>query len=234
MFRTFIEVPSNVCFCWIKQCPKKKFNIQPMWCATRSFISNVTSPRKSGSAGIDNNFDLCDDFHDNRFDDDKLILKPTKNILLKTIEQKLKCTLKDAMNIVKKNPELKMGAVNEISKTIKCLLDNEITPKSILDIWLLKYNESKTFFINHNILNSSQSFILENFSIKIPYIRLMKPRDINDFVPLLILPPPRLNQIRLLTKYEESIVPGGHRVYFLSNELKVQDSLPFRCIHNLS
>lgn len=57
--------------------------------------------------------------------------------------------------------------------------------------------------------------------IKCPQIAAMHPRNINDFVPLLKVTAPRLNQIRKLTKAERNLIPGGHRIYFFSDSLNV-------------
>lgn len=49
----------------------------------------------------------------------------------------------------------------------------------------------------------------------------MRPHQIDDYVPLLHLSVDELTTIANKIDEERIIVPGGSRIYFLSNQLKV-------------
>lgn len=53
----------------------------------------------------------------------------------------------------------------------------------------------------------------------------LKERAINDFVPLLDLNTDRLKQICQLIAAERDQIPGGNRIYYFSDKLKVLQTI---------
>lgn len=54
---------------------------------------------------------------------------------------------------------------------------------------------------------------------------MLKPKNINDFAPLLIASHASLNRAVKISDRERSFMPGGNRIYFLSEKLNLEPSL---------
>lgn len=134
-----------------------------------------------------------------------LLKNPSKELLLKTIRQKLDCNEAQAFRVYSSHSDMRQENVKNVMQIIDYLFENNVTGQSILENpWLLVNN-------------------YKSIKIKLPLIQLTKPVDINDLVPLMRATPSRLNKIYRLTKMEESFLPGRHRVYYISQKLGVCD-----------
>lgn len=68
-------------------------------------------------------------------------------------------------------------------------------------------------------------FMLSEFTkIKLDIIKEIVPAngDINDFIPLMKTTVARLNLIKEAAKKDSNNIPGGHRLYFISDKLNVK------------
>lgn len=52
-------------------------------------------------------------------------------------------------------------------------------------------------------------------------VKAMKPKDINDFVPLVQVSTSKLLKLKRAAKKEENVVPKKHRIYYFSRALNV-------------
>lgn len=58
--------------------------------------------------------------------------------------------------------------------------------------------------------------------MKLDAIKAMNPMDVNDFIPLMGLTLSQLKRVVKCAVAECEIMPGGHRIYFFSNNLNVR------------
>lgn len=132
---------------------------------------------------------------------------PAKNLLIRVIRHKLNCNLTTAMRIYNTQAELRHENIKNIVQIVDYLLEMGVTGDSILENpWLISNN-------------------FKAITSKIPMILEMKPRNINDFVPLLRATPIRMNKMKKLSISEAGFVPGGHRVYLFSDKLEVEPKI---------
>lgn len=122
---------------------------------------------------------------------------------INTLTTQLDCTPQQAQRIFKSHPSLR-GNIATIESVCKLLNKNGVTDASIIE---------NPFLLGHS------EKILDN---KLLLLRTQKPRNINDFVPLLRATPSRLNKIRKLSAAEAPFLPGGHRIYYLAERLSVE------------
>lgn len=115
----------------------------------------------------------------------------------------LKCSPRRAQELLLNNPELLDHTAN-FEPVCRVLLEQRITVESIL--------------ANGFLLASSPAILAK----KLPLLHVQRPRDLNDFVPLLRASISRLHKMRKLTARESSVLPGGHRVYYLADRLTLQ------------
>lgn len=169
----------------------------------------TTIQQQQASDSLD---DITDDvvgsYNENLTIQNELKLNPNMQIVANVLRQKFEIGKNTAERIIRAYPELRHKAPKNMSDIVDYLLENGATEESLIEnLWLLSYK--------HKLI-----------TVKLPIIQAMKPRDINDFIPLLKVTAPRLAQLRQLTKMEESFMPSGHRIYFLSDKLKVIDMWP--------
>lgn len=62
---------------------------------------------------------------------------------------------------------------------------------------------------------------------KLDLIDKMKPRQIEDFLPLVEMKIPELEKCVSEANYEADRIPEGHRIYFLSKQLNVSAMVNF-------
>lgn len=169
---------------------------------------NLVIPRIAPTVLPKTDADASDDIADddcvpnqvfNKSNHSHLLKNANKDLLLKTIRQKLDCNEAQAFRIYSTQADMRQENVKNIMQIMDYLFEKGVTGQSILENpWLLVNN-------------------YKSIMIKIPLLQLSQPVDINDFVPLLRATPTRLNKIYKLTKLE-----GHHRVYYLSNKLGVR------------
>lgn len=53
-------------------------------------------------------------------------------------------------------------------------------------------------------------------------VKEMKPKDINDFVPLAQVSTTKLVKLKRQAKREENAVPKKHRIYYMSDAMNVR------------
>lgn len=75
----------------------------------------------------------------------------------------------------------------------------------------------------------------DHIKIKLDIMNHIVPKggDINDFVPLLYTTVPRLHLYRTLAKQDQTVIPGQHRIYYISNLLQVMSPLSLMLTHNV-
>lgn len=122
---------------------------------------------------------------------------------VKTLTTQLDCTPQQAERIFNTHSSLR-ERITTIESICKLLFKNGVTDTSIIE---------NPFLLGHT------EKILEN---KLLLIKTQKPRNINDFVPLLRAPPTRLSKIRKISAIEAPFLPGGHRIYYLAERLNVE------------
>lgn len=59
-------------------------------------------------------------------------------------------------------------------------------------------------------------------------IKRMKPRHIDDFVPLLDMTESTLHEVATMSAKEYDDIPENNRIYYLSRELEVRNSSYFQ------
>lgn len=130
-------------------------------------------------------------------------LKPSKHLLIEVIKLKLDCDDNRAIEIFNTPPDLRNENVKKLVEIVEYLLDNGINGDSILaNPWLISSN-------------------LKAIKAKVPLLQLMRPRNINDLVPLMCASVMRMQSMKKLAIDEASYIPGGNRVYLLSDTLQV-------------
>lgn len=122
---------------------------------------------------------------------------------IKTLTQLLKCPPHIVQHLLLAQPELADHPAN-VESICHYMLSHAVTPASILE--------------NVHVLSSP----MKTIAIKLPLLHVQRPRDINDFVPLLRGSVQRLNKMRKLTAMEVDCLPGGHRVYYLAGRLELE------------
>lgn len=125
---------------------------------------------------------------------------------VKTLTIQLDCTPQQAQRIFNTYPSLREN-LSTIEALCKLLFKNGVTDNSIIE---------NPFLLGHT------EKILAN---KLLLIRTQRPRNINDFVPLLRATPTRLTAIRKISMLEASHLPGGHRIYYLADRLNVEPKI---------
>lgn len=155
----------------------------------------------------DSSDDITDDFvGSTAYNESQTIqneLKISKNNAKKALRRKLEIGETNADRIIRSNPEIKTKAAKNVSDVVDYLIENGATEESLIEnVWIVSYT--------HKLI-----------TVKLPILQRMKPRDINDFIPLLKVNLPTLIQLRKLSQFEEPFMPGGHRIYFLSDKLNV-------------
>lgn len=90
-----------------------------------------------------------------------------------------------------------------LNENIRHLVQNDVTIESILD--------------NIEIIGLKEDELKQ----KITCVQSMRPHDINDFLPLVLIPSKSLVQIKSTT--DQDILPDGftHRIYYFSDALQV-------------
>ncbi|KAG5683268.1 hypothetical protein PVAND_012558 [Polypedilum vanderplanki] len=133
--------------------------------------------------------------------------KKTKENMIKKFQHILQCTDEEATQIVTKNQKLIKSDPYQISDCIEFLFENNVSIKSI---------------INHPWLLTMDRKLLET---KLVRLKLLKPRDINDFVPLLQFSILILKRLIKKCIREREVIPEGNRIYYLSKKLNVEPSV---------
>lgn len=122
---------------------------------------------------------------------------------VKTLTTQLDCTPQQAQRIFNTQPSLREN-IATIESVCKLLSKYGVTDASIIE---------NPFLLGHSEKILDQKLLL---------LKTQRPRNINDFVPLLRATPTRLNKIRKLSALEAPFLPGGHRIYYLAERLSVE------------
>lgn len=114
----------------------------------------------------------------------------------------LQCTPRSAQLVLVDQPDLVDHAAN-VEPVCRYLLAQRVSADAIL---------ANGFLLATPVVQ---------LAAKVPLLLVQRPRDINDFVPLLRATTSRLQRIRKQAAREADFLPGGHRVYYLAGRLQL-------------
>lgn len=125
---------------------------------------------------------------------------------IRTLCIALKCSPRTAQQVVIDQPELIEHTAN-VEPVCRYLLGQRISVDAIL---------ANGFLLAEPVAQ---------LAAKLPLLLVQRPRDLNDFVPLLRASSSRLQRIRKQANREAGILAGGHRVYYLAGRLQLEPSV---------
>ena len=124
-----------------------------------------------------------------------------KNYLSTRIKNLLDCTSEQAKSFLGKEQSLKKLQPNYVCNMISLLLQENVSAAFILDNpWILLQQEG-------------------DLKSKLAIIKRMKPKKLEDFVPMITLKNEELTKIAKIIEFQASTTPMGNRIYYFSNRL---------------
>lgn len=125
-----------------------------------------------------------------------------KNYLNTRIKSLLDCTNEQAKQFIAKEQSLKKLQPNFVCNLISLLLQEGVSCAFILDNpWILLQQEG-------------------DIKSKLAIIKRMKPKKLEDFVPMITLKNDDLLKIAKIIEFQASTTPMGNRIYYFSSRLK--------------
>ncbi|XP_070502452.1 transcription termination factor, mitochondrial [Chironomus tepperi] len=119
----------------------------------------------------------------------------------------LHCTDSEATKMINSHKRLIDADSGKISIMIEYLFDNEISIRTIINNpWLLTMDK-------------------EYLRKKLIRVKMLKPKNINDVVPLLQASHAALNRAVKIVEREKSFIAEGSRIYYLSEKLNLDPAL---------
>lgn len=147
-----------------------------------------------------------------------------KESMVRNISNILKCEEKKAMELYEEIPAIRPpDSLHVLKENVELFMKNGLSLESLSQNALLLTKDTgknaiNIKFIFEKLKNNSS---LASLRRKIGVLHDMRPRQIDDYVPLLHLSMTKLKTIASKFNEERDIVPGGSRIYFLSAKLKV-------------
>ena len=130
-----------------------------------------------------------------------------KNYLTIRIKSLLDCSNEAAKHFIAKEQSLKKLQPSFLCNLITLLLQEGVSSAFILDNpWILLQQEG-------------------DIKAKLAIIKRMKPKKLEDFVPMITLKSEELSKIAKIIEFQASTTPYGNRIYYFSNRLKAPPHL---------
>lgn len=125
-----------------------------------------------------------------------------KNYLSIRIRGLLDCSNEEAKQFIAKEQSLKKLQPNFVCSIISLLLQEGVSAAFILDNpWILLQQEG-------------------DIKSKLSIIKRMKPKKLEDFVPMITLKNEDLLKVAKIIEFQASTTPMGNRIYYFSSRLK--------------
>lgn len=124
--------------------------------------------------------------------------------------------------------KLKGNASSDITLNKHILLENGVTVETIVDhpsvLWTGIYINSYKLVNVSFTLSTVCSIDACDLKGRLELIQRMKPKHINDFVPLLLFDQIKLEEVVNSAQNDIHVLPNGyiHRIYYLSDKLQVK------------
>lgn len=141
-------------------------------------------------------------------------------------QKKLNCTEEEAFKILDKNKTLSKIPPQTLRRNTEILARFKVKDSTIIsNAWLLEFPFSKLtqhYSYDRIIINF---YFLGELKDKLRLIEKLKPREFEDFVPLIRLPSADLTRLQHSFKQDKETVPETNRIYFFSKRLNVEPAI---------
>lgn len=126
-----------------------------------------------------------------------------KNYLMTRVKSLLNCTQQEIKELISKEQSLKKMQPTFVCNIITYLLEEGLSKAIILENpWLLLQRE-------------------DDIREKIPIIKSMEPKKIDDFVPLAVIKREELYKLAKIMEHQRGTLEHENRIYYFSDKLKV-------------
>lgn len=187
-------------------------------------LKTLLHKNKSVCCGCRVDRNLSSSCHANSSSEAKPKLGPSKEVYAENFKFFLKCSYKEAANIIEQCPEISKRSLLEINKQIVKLTEKNISARNIvISPWLL--NETSDGKRQSNVFRTINliGIILEKLDELINDVRKLDPsRDFNDFVPLATVTKENLEKLVPIFQRDKKIIPEGNRIHHFSKRLDIE------------
>lgn len=176
--------------------------------------------------------------------------EPHMRLVLNALRQLLTCTESKALNIYDQFPSIRsIDTMSTVGNNIDILMKRGVTTETIIEnpfllimtegivsmtksrylmrhmhqILHLTYLNFQYIYIIFRLICFRNNFVTDVLQTRLSILHKLNLSDktINNFVPLLEMKEYQLRKVCDSIMTESKLVPGGNRIYYLSNKLKV-------------